>query len=669
MWIRGNAPLFYAECYAGSLDLNENIPVKQISGKISFDEGDPVIEGNTTFFRDEIRQGQFIYAGSELLVVEEILDDLHFRVYRAPSASAANVYAYLMPVLQNLDARRATFIRGSLLNTEQGSIIGVGDGEVRINGLPLTGGSLTLKRKAQIALFDAVTETFTIYDLGFSKPTGITAAGVAGGTRGMTAGARSFRVAKARKQTGGFGNPSDPIAFNLTAGQKPEISFPAMDASEGQNAWSVFGTLFESSTSLSPVEGPWYEVALLTDSDVSPAGGNYDLEYLNSEISRSQLVSFDNTPPSDAEFVSALVGYPVYISCQGKGNSAKPDGTSPGPFIIPAKPNNIEAAPLKRPNPVAVSPLEDIIGFLPGVGRIFLMTKNHLNFASFTGNPQFPVTIRPYWERGFANPFSLIMVGKEIFGSTSGGLFRSASEADEAVTEYSFGADVEEFLRTYNSGHRLSGYDPKNEAVCVFYSGAYKNQSGYWTTVILPFLLKQNFWSTPIVLSSDTRDMIVSGCATVGNHLEFLCGGYSSETSQVEIRTYRFDERDGNSTEEVPWQLVWSFSDDGEEQRAKVIKGIRVTGKTTNASYGIFGSRSNTQIDVAAIETGNLASVTGLLPIPDTSNVTVGAWNNDLIVRELLLYAPGVEGKWNGEGMKDRIDEIVVEVSLGGFRK
>ena len=53
---------------------------------------------------------------------------------------------------------------------------------------------------------------------------------------------------------------------------------------------------------------------------------------------------------------------------------------------------------------VAVDPPEDIIGFVLGGGRLFLMTENRLHVASLSGNPLTPVTIRPFWHAGFRNP-------------------------------------------------------------------------------------------------------------------------------------------------------------------------------------------------------------------------------------------------------------------------
>lgn len=666
MWIRGSAPDFYAECYSGSENLNETIPTAALTGTISFTANSKNVAGAGTAFLTELHQGQFLLAATEMLVVDRILSDALFTVHRAPQATAAGQTCYRLPVLFEMDKKRGTLLRGNAQEYEQGSIIAVGDGALRINGAVLPGTSLAASRSPKIAVYNPLTGNYSVHTLGLNAPTGITATNVSGGSKGMTPGARGLRFSRGRKVTGkGYGNPSDNIKVTIAAGEKIEVVFPAMDAANGQDIWIVWGTLYESSTtSINPAEGPWYKIGTVEISQISggAAGGTYALEYLNSEVGRSDLLSFNNDAPTDAEFVQSLIGYPIYVSCQGQGTAAKPNGTSPGPFIVPAKPNNLEAAPLSYPNPVATSPPETILGAVAASGRLNLLTANRLCFAAFTGNPNFPVTIRPFWATGFANPFGLAFVNGMLYGATNSGFTRSVAEGDEGSEEHRFADDVEEISREWNPGHELVRHDPKNEAMCFFYSGAYKNAAGFWVTLVFPYMLRLGAWNPPIVLESDARDMIVSGAATVNGKLEFLAGGRTA-AGGVQVDTFRFDTGAG---EAINWYLAWNYSDDGLEQNAKVVKGYRVTGKTTSASLGIYGARSNSDIDALPLETG--AGAAGSVIVPNKTNVAINKLDK-FIVRELLLYTARIGGTWSGSGKKDRVDEVILLVEQGGVRK
>ena len=662
VWIRGKGP-FYAECYSGSENLSETIPTSALTGTLAHSNGSKAITGTGTNFTAELSPGQFVLAGSELLVVDQVLSSTSFTIHRAATSNGASVIGYRLPVLFELDKSRGTLLRGNAIRFEQGHILAVGNGGLRVNGTAISG--FTATKKPKLGVFDPATETFSIHQLGLSVPTGVTATNVSGGTRGMTAGKRGIRVCRARKATGkGFGNPSENLTVTVAANEKIRLSglTANMDTANGQDAWWIFVTEYVSSTT-NAEEGPWYKYKMITADDI--VSGNYDFELLNAEITRSELLSFNNDAPPDADFVQSLTGYPIYISCQGKGNAASPEGTSPGPYIVPAKPNNMEAAPLALPNAVSTSPPETILGAIAAAGRLFLLTANRLQFAAFTGNPLFPVTIRPYWRTGFANPYNLAFVNGALYGSTTAGFTRSIAEGDQGVEEHQFAADVEELSNTWNRGHVLVAHDPKNEAMCFFYSGAYKNAEGYFVTVCLPFLLNKGFWNPPIVIESTTQDMIVSGVATVNGYLEFLAGGRKS-TGGVEVGTYRFDTGSGSA---VNWYMTWAFADDGAEQNAKLIKGARVTGRFEDASLGIFGTRSNTDINVTALETDNTASLSGPIALTDaTGSIHLDKWLK-LRIPNALLYTARIEGTWSGSGEKSRVEEIVLRVETGALRK
>ena len=663
LWIRGKDK-FYAECYAGSESLGESIPPVAITGTIAFTTTSKTITGTSTLFTSELSPGQFLLAGTEIIVVDQVLSNTSLTVHRAPTANGSSITAYRMPVLFELDKSRGTLLRGNAIRFEQGHILGVGSGTLRENGNIISGFSAS--KSPKLALFDANTQTYTsVFTLGLSAPSGVTGAAVSGGTRGMTAGERGIRICRGRKATAkGYGNPGENITVTTTAGQQIELDFTSEVAvsDNGFDGWWIFITEYVSGSSLTQDEGPWYKWKFITADDLT--SNKYTFEILNSEITRSELLTFNNDAPCDADFVAMLTGYPILVSCQGKGTATKPDGTSPGPFIVPFKPNNMEAAPLSYPNPVSTSPPETILGFKTAAGRLFLMTANKLQFGAFTGNAAFPITIRPFWQTGFANPYNLAFVNGVLYGATTAGFTRSIAEGDEGAEEHQFAADVEEDSNTWNKGHVLVEYDPKNEAMCFFYSGAYKNDSGYWVTVVLPYLLNKGFWNPPIILESTTQDMIVSGVANVNGFLEFLAGGRKSGGS-VGVDTYRFDTGSGQS---INWYLAWGYSDDGAEQNAKNIKGFRVTGRFSNATLGIHGSTSDTDIDVTTLEANNSGSLSGAIALDNASNMRLNEWNK-IRVPNCLIYTPRIEGTWSGSGEKSRVDEIVLSVNVGGLRK
>jgi hypothetical protein len=209
----------------------------------------------------------------------------------------------------------------------------------------------------------------------------------------------------------------------------------------------------------------------------------------------------------------------------------------------------------------------------------------------------------------------------------------------------------------------LVAHDPNNEAICFFHSADSLNSNGFWTTRVLMFGLRQDAWVGDITLSSSTQDMIVSGVATVGNNLDFLAGGRQSNNS-VAVNTYSFDQIAGAA---VAWYSAPAFSDNGSEQRNCVIKSVIVTGTLTEASVGVFASGPTQSIPVTALETGNSSSATGAISLPNTTSDTLSQ-RNQVNVPNARVSTARVEGIFSGSGIKNRIDEMVIEFSIMGAR-
>lgn len=529
---------FYEECYSGEGNLNEDLAAVQITGTLDLTLDSATVTGNGTLFTSELHLGQRVCAipvdnsNSWLLVVRRIIDDTHMIVWQAPDASAAAVNGWRMPRLYAVNDQRGVSLTGNVLKLDKGSFLGVGSGTFFLNGQPLPGVSLVLTRHPTLALYDATTGTYTVFPLGMDTPVAPTLMAVGGGTKGMQAGNYSIVLTPNRLETDGYNNPSPRADVTISTGDMIAITFPAADSANGQNAWGIWVTTFADTlgADLNYLNGPWHFLIQVSEADVAAGGRTLNYEWLDAEVETNEIVSFNNDEPTDAEFVEEMNAIPVYISCQGQGNVVHPEATSPGPFIVPAKPNNIEAAPLDLA--FSSSPPETILGAVMAQGRIYLLTINKLQIAQSTPSDAVPIIIRPFWHDGFANPDQLVFVNGTLYGFPVAGPSRSVGDGDEIVAERDWAEDVAEIVlgdrestAGWNPGQVLVGYDPFDDLVAFIHSADHRNTAGFWTTRILGFGISQNFWVTDILISSDTQDSIVSGVATIGDRMELLIGG------------------------------------------------------------------------------------------------------------------------------------------------
>jgi hypothetical protein len=116
----------------------------------------------------------------------------------------------------------------------------------------------------------------------------------------------------------------------------------------------------------------------------------------------------------------------------------------------------------------------------------------------------------------------------------------------------------------------------------------------------------------------------------------------------------------------LDWYIALQLSDSGVELRDKVVKPIRLIAKTTRGLVKGYGYGPKEDINVADIEDGVNQKVT--LAIADTTQVQVSPrlpWN----IKNAMVHTVRVEGIWDGEGIPDRIDEIVYEVARQGIRR
>src|ERR1043165_2258048 len=521
---------YYEQSYSGEGNLNEDLDKVALTGVLNLTEGSPTVTGTGTLLCSEAHLGQCICpitsnnSDSWELRPKRIISDTEMEVWKAPDGSATGGTGWRMPRLNADQTQRQTCLTGNGLKLDKGSYIGAGSGVVRTNGAEFNA-SWTLGRIPSLNLFDATTETYTNFPLGMGQPTGITAAAVAGGTKNMQAGSYSLVVARGRKQTGGYNNPSERIDVTIATDDKIRITFPAMDTTVGQSSWHVWATPSQATlgAALPHLEGPWFFCIEITDEMVSASGGTFDIEYYDAEVIVNELASFNNDPPTDAEWIAPLNNIPVSISCQGQGGMTNPTQTSPGPFICPAKPTNIEAFPLELS--FSTSPPETILGVLSAQGRLYLPTFNHLQIAQATPDPVVPILIRPYWKDGFTNPDQLVFVNGNLYGYPVAGPSRSVGEGDEIEAERGWAADVAAITESWNPGHVLVGYDPFRDTVLFIHSSDARNDEGFWTSRMLGYSISQSMWSFDRRITNPTRDCMVSGVATVADHFEMLKGG------------------------------------------------------------------------------------------------------------------------------------------------
>jgi hypothetical protein len=537
--VRGRTPgRMYWQAYSGEGNLGESLQMIALTGTVAITEGSDTITGTGTLFNTECHLGQRISAipsdnsANYFFVVRRIIDDTTLIAWAVQTSTISGLTGWRMPRLFAVNDLRGSCLTGNVLKLDRGSYLGVGSGTFRLNGQPLNA-SLELDRQPAIALYDPVANTYTSFTLGMdtSAPPGLAAVG--GGTKGMQGGNYSMVITPARKETAGYNNPSERADVTVATNDMVATTFPAMDTANGQDAWIVWVTTFADTlgADLNYLNGPWHRLRMVDDTEVSSAGGVVNLEWLDAEVEFNELVTFNNDPPTDAEFVELMNSIPIWISCQGQGFATHPVATSPGPFIVPAKPNNIEAAPLELA--FSSSPPETILGAISGEGRIYLPTINKLQIAQATPSDVVPIIIRPFWHDGFANPDQLVFVNGYLYGFPAAGPTRSIGDGDEIYAQRDWAEDVAEIVlgdRTtqnpgWNPGSVLVGYDPFDDVVLFIHSADHLNAAGFWTTRILGFGISQNFWVFDRLMTDDTKDRIVCGVATIGDRCEFLVGG------------------------------------------------------------------------------------------------------------------------------------------------
>jgi hypothetical protein len=673
MILRGLAPRLYYEVYAGSENLSEPIPAVALTGTLAFSPSSLTVTGSGTLFLSELHVGgQIVKANGEVLSVVQILSDTEFLTGRLPITTEAAVTGYRCPNLFPLDIKRGSQLTGNALHYDRGTILSVGSGTLYVNGAVLAGTSLTATRKPKVALYNSALQTYTVEDIGFTTVptianTDVTVVG-SGGTKNMSLGYYSFRIAYYSDATSGRSNATDVLLSGGTAGyqitlpnSRINFDFSGDVRPAKATGYIIYGTAFagQSSTSaVNAIQGGWFQIGDPVPFDDLVAN-QLTLDYVDSDL--STLVSFDNDPPPDAELFGSLDRYPVLISTNGAGvgNLTRKRSTNPGPYVSPIKAENFDAYPDVMKVPTEKG--EIIIGAISAAGRIFVLTSNTLQAVTLTGLPSAPVTCRPFWKRGFQGANNLVFVDDTLYGFTTAGVFRSIAAGDEGSESHVFASDVESDTAGWHGSYVFVAHDPKNEQVCFIYSASRQNAFGYWETDILPYSLRQQQWQPPVVLSSATRDMTVSGVATVNGHLEFIAGGRRAAMAD-QWDTFRYDT---GSIEDVDWYIAFNYTDLGTEYTAKTIRKTRIKGKFTDATVQIYTISPDSAISIDDLETGTNPAYEYAL---DNSTTVTQYGVNKSRVRNAMMCTARIEGtsNWDGVSEKDQFHELACEVEVYG---
>lgn len=116
----------------------------------------------------------------------------------------------------------------------------------------------------------------------------------------------------------------------------------------------------------------------------------------------------------------------------------------------------------------------------------------------------------------------------------------------------------------------------------------------------------------------------------------------------------------------LPWYIVLQLSDSGIELRDKVIKSLRVTGKLTNAIAKVYGYGPKEDIVMADLEKGIGQKVAVVL---DNTTQVQQSRRFQMNVKNAMTHTVRLEGRDNAEGIPDRLDELLLEVSRQGIRR
>jgi hypothetical protein len=126
-------------------------------------------------------------------------------------------------------------------------------------------------------------------------------------------------------------------------------------------------------------------------------------------------------------------------------------------------------------------------------------------------------------------------------------------------------------------------------------------------------------------------------------------------------QVFTFDAGLGND-----YFLALQPSDSGIEGRDKVVKAVRVTGKINNGFVKVYGYGPVQNVDVDQIVAGT--GFKTAVRLADSAQVRQSK-RHQVNIPNCMMHLVRVEGRWDGTGEHDRLDEIFYEVAQSGIRR
>jgi hypothetical protein len=667
---KGSPQNVYAEVFPGGLE----VTLKDIAGADTSIPGPSPYPIVCTYTNgsDEIRRidppavGIFPYAGTPIIVDRKL--------YLITRILAANV-AKIHPAFEGTDGDYSTLPVPTLCAMNNligvcyggGSAISLPKGHIMTSGImrklvivtnPAPTGMArlvyhnnTLAENPGLILLNDDDTYSDQKTLGFTAPPPPTLLAVAGGIKNMPAGRYSIRIARSSLETAGYGNSSEAVEITLTAGQRIEATFPV--PTENQTAWRVFCSLYSVAEGIT---GPWYEMAEVKEGDLlGHVPTRTELfEWRDYEIAGSQLVTFDNEIPPRARFMAMYGGTPVLIGALGLQQGIV---TAPGPSVQPGKPYNIEAFPPSAS--LAMGPVQDIVSFVEGEGRLYVATNNYIHILSLTGNADQPLTVRPFVQCAIIKHNALVYVEGVLYGFSAQGPVRVSGEGS-GLEDRIFAAPVRAVTEQWEPGRVSVVYDPHNEAILWVHSndslhgGNVTFPEGFWRTMVLSYSLPLGVWSTPLWIERDDEDMNISGVTTLGSRAYLI-----TDTGHLLM----WDHVTGDQR----WFMATPFIDQpGAPGSDRNIRHLTVTHRGGATKAGIFGMRAGgPEPDLKANVT---ASFSGEISVPPAGPQAVTATPVEkLNVRNMRLYSVKIMGVNDADNVRlDRVDEIIIDGNVHG---
>jgi len=718
MILKGGTEFKYLEQYTGYGLFAASGSNTLGTGTVAITTGSNTITGTSTKFLSEFVPGQEVAISSRVYTVFRIDSDTSMQVSPAAASTGSGIQVAILQQIQALDTVILTLIRGSVIRLPEGHLLGAGRGAVRVNGAALAGGGWTLTDQPQLAVYNPGSATYTPYRLGMTTPIAPTLANVAGGTK-MAATTYSVRLASAKVATKGWNQASPSTSVTLLANQRVQVTFPAMDTANGQDAWKMYVTL---STATDATQGPWYDFGrLIATSEVGSGGGNVTLEWADAEVSSNDILEYDNDQATSAGFVASLGGLPVLISCNGPGHnltgtvattagSATVTGTStlfgaelaigrfvwinsliyrvlniasntsmtvtpspagtgsglairsadetPGPVIRPAKSTvgGYNFEAYPARSAVAIDPPDPILGYYLVQERLFLLTANSLNFAEPTGDPDVPLRTAPYWTVGFRNPRAIAFANGYLYAYTTNGATRSAAFGDKVETEHSFAAPVDAVMSSWDPGKVTVAYNQQLEAMCYMHADDGTRAGGTARYgTLLPFMLRMGVWGPPLRME-DLSDVDPTYATSTATVQGVMY--FASPTNAGNTNIYTVSVANG----EVGEVFVASpFMDMGAEGFDKTVEGLILTAGRTSASNvvcEIYGSVADGTVPISDLQAGG-NSQSGQLTFGLNTTVVTSA-RKKMNVRKLRTVAVRVR-LTSQDSVSARLDELKID--------